>query len=80
MEYSMPKKDKKDVLDESNIVETLGMIKNLIGEDFEVEIETEVDLIKFINNPDLFLNDEQIVDSIRKLKEVIIEMSDFYYA
>lgn len=80
MEYSMPKKDKRDVLDESSIVETLEMIKNMIGEDFEVEIETEADLIKFINNPDLFLNDEQIVDSIRKLKEVIIEMSDFYYA
>lgn len=78
MKYEVFGKDKRDILDESNITEVLNNIKSLIGKDFEVKIETQAELSNFIKRPGDFLQDEEIIKEITELKE-LIEMMGVYY-
>lgn len=80
MEYKTPEKDSDDVLDDSNITQTIDVIKELTGKEFEINIETEAELIDFIDNPEKYIDDIELSQKISELKKLIIQMGDVYYA
>lgn len=79
MKYDIPNKEKGDILDNNSIKQVLSIIKELVEEDFTVKIETAAKLIDFLNNPELFLDDEKTIDKIKKLRDIIVQTGDFYY-
>ncbi len=80
MKYNILEQEKQDILDDSNITQAINIIKQLIENDFDIEIETESELIDLINSPELFLEDKKIIEEIKDLKDIIIKTGDFYYA
>lgn len=80
MEYEKNHLDKQFILDDSLEKETLNIIENLIGKKLNIEINNQRELVEFLNNPGLFLNDQEMIDDIKNLKELIVEMSSIYHA
>lgn len=79
MKYPILKNQKEHILDDSNIIEVLNKVKNLIGKNFEVELETDDDLVLFLNKPEVFIEDEETIDLIKELRELIEIMGEVYH-
>ena len=79
MKYPILKNQKEHILDDSNIIEVLNKVKNLIGKNFEVELETDDDLVLFLNKPEVFIEDEETVGLIKELRELIEIMGEVYH-
>lgn len=80
MKYNNPEFDKKFKLDDSLVRETLNLIENLIGKKLNLELESQDDLKILFDNPELIIDNPETVEKIKELKELIIGMSDIYYA
>ena len=80
MTYEIPEPQKRDILDDSNVKETLDIIEDFTGEKLNVDIKTEHELVEFLDYPERFIQDKKAIEVIKSLKELIIEMSDIYYA
>ena len=79
MKYPILKSQKEHILDDSNITEGLNKVKNLIGKNFEVELETDDDLVLFLNKPEVFIEDEETIGLIKELRELIELMGEVYH-
>lgn len=79
MKYPILKNQKEHILDDSNITEVLNKVKNLIGKNFEVELETDDDLVLFLNKPEVFIEDEKTIGLIKELRELIEIMGEVYH-
>ena len=79
MKYPIPKNQKEHILDDSNITEVLNKVKNLIGKNFEVELETDDDLVLFLNKPEVFIEDEETIGLIKELRELLEIMGEVYH-
>lgn len=80
MFYKEQENDNSAILDDGNVKETINIIKQFIDKDIEVNIKTEEELVDFIDNPEKYVDDDQLVKEIKDLKELIVLMGDFYYA
>ena len=81
MNYNLTGKvNKKFVLDESNVKETVNIIENLLDEKLEVEIKDQDQLRELLDNPEAVLSNPKTITDLKDLKELILEMSDLYHA
>lgn len=80
MKYDMPEPEKRDILDDSIVKQTLDIIENLLEENLDLDITSESEVVEFLDYPERFIKDQRVIKEIRNLKELIIEMSDIYYA
>lgn len=79
MKYPILKNQKEHILDDSNITEILNKVKNLIGKNFEVELENDDDLVLFLNKPEVFIEDEETIGLIKELRELLEIMGEVYH-
>ena len=81
MNYNLTGKvNKKFILDESNVKETVNIIENLLDEKLEVEIKDQDQLRELLDNPEAVLSNPKTITDLKDLKELILEMSDLYHA
>ena len=81
MNYNLTGKvNKKFILDESNVKETVNIIENLLDEKLEVEIKDQDQLREILDNPEAVLSNPKTITDLKDLKELILEMSDLYNA
>lgn len=81
MNYNLTGKvNKKFILDDSEVTETVNIIENLLDEKLEVEIKDQDQLRELLNNPEAVLSNPKTITDLKDLKELILEMSDLYYA
>lgn len=59
------------VLDESNFVNAIALIKEILGQDLDVELNSDSELINFMESPGDFLEDEEAIAKIKDLKELL---------
>jgi hypothetical protein len=67
------------ILDERNSVNAITLIKDIIDEDLNIELESDDDLIKFMDSPEKFTNDRDIISKIKDLKELLDIMGSIYH-
>lgn len=79
MKYNIPEPQKRDILDDSIVKQTLDIIENLLEESLDLNITSESEVVEFLDYPERFVKDQRVIGEIRNLKELIIEMSDIYY-
>lgn len=77
--FDSPNKKNKEIIEEKNILKnTISILEELLDKKLNIEIKTQSDLVDFINNPEKYIDDEAIIEEIKRLKELVIEMSDLY--
>ncbi len=67
------------ILDERNSVNAITLIKDIIDEDLNIELESDDDLIKFMDSPEKFINDKDIISKVKDLKELLDIMGSIYH-
>ncbi|MBU5428418.1 hypothetical protein KQI41_18675 [Tissierella pigra] len=67
------------VIDERNFINAMTLIKDIIGEDFNIEFKNDNDFVRFMNSPGDFIDNEDIVNKIKDLKELLNIMEDIYH-
>lgn len=81
MTYDMSNDNNKEfILDDSEVKETVNIIENLTDRKLNVEIKNQDQLQTLLDNPAELIDDEDLIEDIKKLKELIKQMSDVYYA
>lgn len=81
MNYNLTGKvNKKFILDDSEVTETVNIIENLLDEKLEVEIKDQDQLRELLDNPEAILSNPKTITDLKDLKELILEMSDLYHA
>ncbi len=71
MKYSDESNKNDFILDESNFVNAIALIKEIVGQDLDIELNSDTELIKFMNNPGDFLENEEVISKIEDLKELL---------
>lgn len=79
MKYNEDLKRTDYILDERNSVNAITLIKDIIDEDLNIELESDDDLIKFMDSPEKFTNDRDIISKIKDLKELLDIMGSIYH-
>ena len=77
MVYNLPAND-NDEKKNNSAQDTINIIENLLGKKLNIKIKNQSDLLDFINNPSKYIDDVEIIEEIKRLKELVIEMSDLY--
>jgi hypothetical protein len=67
------------VIDERNFINAMTLIKDIIGEDFNIEFKNDNDFVRFMNSPGDFIDNEDLVNKIKDLKELLNIMEDIYH-
>lgn len=67
------------ILDERNFVNAMTLIKDIIDRDLNIELENDDDLIKFMDSPEKFTDDEDIINKIKDLKELLDIIGSIYH-
>ncbi|MSU02143.1 hypothetical protein [Tissierella pigra] len=67
------------VIDERNFINAMTLIKDIIGEDFNIEFKNDNDFVRFMNSPGDFIDNEDMVNKIKDLKELLDIMEDIYH-
>ena len=81
MNYNLTGKvNKKFILDDSEVTQTVNIIENLLDEKLEVEIKDQDQLRELLENPEAVLSNPKTITDLKDLKELILEMSDLYHA
>lgn len=80
MNYNLTGKvNKKFILDDSEVTETVNIIENLLDEKLEVEIKDQDQLREPLDNPSKLIYDEKLIEKVKKFKKMIIKKSTTYY-
>ncbi|NLK23798.1 MAG: hypothetical protein GX309_07435 [Clostridiales bacterium] len=79
MKYNEDLNKTEYILDERNSVNAITLIKDIIDEDLNIEFESDDDLIKFMDSPEKFTNDKDIISKIKDLKELLDIMGSIYH-
>ncbi len=67
------------ILDERNFVNAMTLIKDIIDRELNIELENDDDLIKFMDSPEKFTDDEDIINKIKDLKELLDIIGSIYH-
>lgn len=67
------------VIDERNFINAMTLIKDIIGEDLNIEFKNDNDFVRFMNSPGDFIDNEDLVNKIKDLKELLNIMEDIYH-
>lgn len=67
------------VIDERNFINAMTLIKDIIGDDFNIEFKNDNDFVRFMNSPGDFIDNEDLVNKIKDLKELLNIMEDIYH-
>lgn len=67
------------VIDERNFINAMTLIKDIIGEDINIEFKNDNDFVRFMNSPGDFIDNEDLVNKIKDLKELLNIMEDIYH-
>lgn len=67
------------IIDERNFINAMTLIKDIIGEDFNIEFKNDNDFVRFMNSPGDFIDNEDLVNKIKDLKELLNIMEDIYH-
>lgn len=67
------------ILDERNFVNAMTLIKDIIDRNLNIELENDDDLIKFMDSPEKFTDDEDIINKIKDLKELLDIIGSIYH-
>ena len=78
MLYEEGNTEDKTVFDEGITEEFLGIIESLLGKKLDLKFTNLTELFDFMNDPGAFLEDEEIIDEIKDLKDLISEMGDIF--
>lgn len=78
-EYEENINDKRFILDERSFINALHLIKEIIDEDIDIELENNDDLLSFLNSPGKFTDNKDVIQKINDLKELLDIMGDVYY-
>ena len=79
MKYNEDLNKTEYILDERNSVNAITLIKDIIDEDLNIELENDDDLIKFMDSPEKFTDDEDIINKIKDLKELLDIIGSIYH-
>ena len=71
MLYEEGKSEDRTNFDQGITEEFLGVIESLLGKKLDLKISNPADLFEFMNNPGDFIEDEEIVEEIKNLKDLI---------
>ena len=71
MKYKDESNKNEFILDESNFVNAIALIKEIVDKDLDVELNSDSELIKFMDNPGDFIEDEEVITKIKDLKELL---------
>lgn len=80
MKYDIPESDKKDRLDDSNFIQAYNNLEKVIGIKLNLNIKNENEIVELLKHPEKFIKDQEIINSIKEVRDIVIEMSDIYYA
>lgn len=59
------------ILDERNFINAMALIEDIIEKDLNIKLNNDEDIIRFLNDPETFTKDEEVIDSVRDLKELL---------
>lgn len=71
MKYKDISNKNEFILDESNFVNAIALIKEIVDKDLDVELNSDIELIKFMDSPENFIEDEEVITKIKDLKELL---------
>ena len=80
IKYEIPGPEKEDILDDSIVKNALNIIDKLLNTKLNLDITTQSEVAELLDYPERFIKDKKIIEDIKDLKGLIIEMSDIYYA
>lgn len=79
MKYKEDSNKTDFILDERNFINAITLIKDIIDEDISIELKSDDDLIKFLDSPEKFTDDKDIISKIKDLKELLDIMGSIYH-
>lgn len=59
------------ILDERNFINAMALIEDIIEKDLNIKLNNDEDIIRFLDDPGTFTKDEEIIDSVKDLKELL---------
>lgn len=74
MLYEEGKPEDRTIFDQGITGEFLGVIEDLLGKKLDLKISNPADLFDFMNNPGAYIDDEELVEEIKSLKDLISVM------
>ena len=74
MLYEEGKSEDRTIFDQGITEEFLGIIEDLLGKKLDLKISNPTDLFDFMNNPGAYVDDEELVEEIKSLKDLISVM------
>lgn len=64
---------------ESDAFDILSKIKELLEINIDLEVKDTKDIINFLNEPSIFLDDEKLIKDIDNLNQLIKLIGEHYY-
>ena len=59
------------ILDERNFINAMALIEDIIEKDLNIKLNNDEDIIMFLDDPESFTKNEEVIDSVRDLKELL---------
>lgn len=59
------------ILDERNFINAMAIIEDIIEKDLNIQLNNDEDILKFLDSPETFTKDEEVIDSVKNLKELL---------
>lgn len=59
------------ILDERNFINAMALIEDIIEKDLNIQLNNDEDILRFLDSPETFTKDEEIIDSVKDLKELL---------
>ncbi|MFL2141871.1 hypothetical protein [Ruoffia sp. FAM 26254] len=80
MNYNLTGKvNKKFILDDSEVTETVNIIENITNRKLNIEIKNQDQLQILLDKPAKLIDDEELIRKVKKFKNFIIKKSTTYY-
>ena len=59
------------ILDERNFINAMALIEDIIEKDLNIKLNNDEDIIRFLDDPETFTKNEEVIESVRDLKELL---------
>ena len=59
------------ILDERNFINAMALIEDIIEKDLNIKLNNDEDIIRFLDDPGTFTKNEEVIDSVKDLKELL---------
>lgn len=79
MKYKEDLNKTEYILDESNFINAITLMKDIIDEDLSIELKNDDELLEFMDSPERFIDDKDIINKIKDLKELLDIMGSVYH-